>query len=407
MSYHQPFSEQVEFFRRKLNLPTEYWDDIERMAHDRAFIVAGAQGGDLLADLRRAIDKAIAQGTGLDEFRRDFKQIVLNRGWTGWTGEGSKGGEAWRTKVIYQTNMATSYAAGRWKQLNNPALLKIMPYWQYHHNDSVMHPRPIHLSWDGLTLPHDHPFWQTHFAPNGWGCMCWIIAVSKLAYMKAVASGKGQPPEGWDTIDPKTGTPVGIDKGFDYAPGRTWHPDLDKYPYEIARQMVQDNMRDGIFERWHKKIAANVAEELFKSEYLGLSNEKIIFNLRKKLARSESYPVAVLPADSVARMGIDTRVVLISDYDLIKQQVSRSNQDFDALEYFQAQVSFDNPRLIVNENVQMTLFVSDASGKWYMAVLQQTSTGKAIFLKSFRRSSRRDAALQRKKGVVLLDLLEG
>jgi hypothetical protein len=27
------------------------------------------------------------------------------------------------------------------------------------------------------------------------------------------------PPKGWDAIDPKTGAPVGIDKGFDYAPG--------------------------------------------------------------------------------------------------------------------------------------------------------------------------------------------
>jgi hypothetical protein len=26
-------------------------------------------------------------------------------------------------------------------------------------------------------------------------------------------------PDGWDAIDPKTGTPVGVDKGWDYAPG--------------------------------------------------------------------------------------------------------------------------------------------------------------------------------------------
>lgn len=29
----------------------------------------------------------------------------------------------------------------------------------------------------------------------------------------------GDPPQGWEAIDPKTGEPVGIDKGFDYAPG--------------------------------------------------------------------------------------------------------------------------------------------------------------------------------------------
>lgn len=251
--FNAPFAEQLAFFRQKLNLPTEAWDDIERMAHDRAFIVAGAQGADLLEDLRGAVDGAIENGTGLGQFRKDFKRIVAERGWTGWTGEGSKGGEAWRTKVIYQTNMATSYAAGRWKQLNDPELLKILPYWQYHHNDSVMNPRPLHVSWDGLTLPPDHPFWRTHFPTNGWGCMCWVTAVSKEKYMLAIANGKGQPPEGWDAIDPKTGAPVGIDKGFDYAPGASLGTDsidpalqdfavrkINALPPEISQALALD-----------------------------------------------------------------------------------------------------------------------------------------------------------------------
>jgi len=231
---HQTFAEQLEFFRKKLNLPTEAWDDIERMAHDRAFIVAGAQGGDLLYDLRAAVDKSIELGTGLGEFRKDFKQLVAKHGWTGWTGEGTKGGEAWRTKVIYQTNMATSYSAGRWKQLNDPKLLKVMPYWQYHHMDGLMYPRPLHESWNGLTLHHTHPFWKTHFPINGWGCHCSVTAVTKEKYMLAIANGKGQPPAGWDAIDPKTGAPVGIDKGFDYAPGANTDTSM--------RQFVQDKL---------------------------------------------------------------------------------------------------------------------------------------------------------------------
>jgi hypothetical protein len=238
--FNAPFTEQLAFFRKKLNLPTEAWDDIERMAHDRAFIVAGAQGADLLEDLRGAVDGAIENGTGLGQFRKDFKRIVAERGWTGWTGEGTKGGEAWRTKVIYQTNMATSYAAGRWKQLNDPELLKILPYWQYHHNDSVMTPRPLHVSWDGLTLPPTHPFWQTHFPPNGWGCMCWVTAVTKEKFMLAVANGKG--PANAPT------TTEGIDKGFDYAPGanadtslRQFVQDkLIKYPPAITKALSRD-----------------------------------------------------------------------------------------------------------------------------------------------------------------------
>ena len=202
--------------------------------------MAGAQGADLLADLNQAVDNAIATGTGLDAFRKDFDALVAKNGWTGWTGEGSKGGVAWRTKVIYQTNMATSYAAGRWKQLNDPELLKILPYWQYHHNDSVQHPRPLHVSWDGLTLPPDHPFWQTHFPPNGWGCQCRVSAVSKEDFMVAIATGRGP-------ANAPTGT-EGIDEGFAYAPGANTDTSLreivqDKlitYPPAITKALTRD-----------------------------------------------------------------------------------------------------------------------------------------------------------------------
>lgn len=214
-----PFEEQLAFFRQKLNLPSERWDDIIKSAHDRAFIVAGATKADLLNDLRSAVDKAIAQGTGLEQFRKDFRQIVAKHGWTGWTGEGSKAGEAWRTKVIYQTNMATSYAAGRWQQLTHPNLLKTRPYWRYVHADGVMNPRPQHQAWNGLVLPYDHPFWKTHFPPNGWGCHCRVVAATRDEYEQALAEGKGVPPSGWDEVSPKTGVSVGIDNGFDYAPG--------------------------------------------------------------------------------------------------------------------------------------------------------------------------------------------
>ena len=211
-----PFFEQLEFFRKKLNLPTQRWDDITQGAHDRAFIVAGAAKADLLDDLQQAMFSRMADGRGLEEFRKDFRRIVATNGWTGWTGEGSAAGEAWRTKVIYQTNMATSYAAGRYQQLTDPEFLKLRPSWRYVHNDSVVHPRPLHQAWGDmrLTLRHDDPFWATHFPPNGWGCQCRVVPAEAPAQGDATA-----PPDGWQEIDPKTGAEVGIDKGFDYEPG--------------------------------------------------------------------------------------------------------------------------------------------------------------------------------------------
>lgn len=251
MSFNQPFAEQLAFFRKKLNLPTERWDDIELAAHDRAFMVAGAQSADLLADLRAAVDKAIEHGTGLDAFRKDFKRIVAEHGWTGWTGEGSRGGVAWRTKVIYQTNMATSYAAGRWQQLNDPELLKVLPYWQYHHSDSVTHPRPLHVSWDGLTLPPDHPFWETHFPPNGWGCMCWVTAVSKAAFLGAIANGKGP-------ANAPTNT-EGVDQGFGYAPGASLSGDIPTQLQDFAVKKI-DALPPALAEAFAQDVASLIAD---------------------------------------------------------------------------------------------------------------------------------------------------
>jgi len=212
--FNTPFAEQIDFFRQKFNLPTARWDDIWQSAHDRAFVVAGATKADLLDDLRQAVEKAITDGTTLETFRQDFRQIVAARGWSGWTGEGTPGGFNWRTRVIYETNLRTSHAAGRAAQLADPGLQALLPYRRYIHNDSVLHPRPQHLAWHGLTLPHDHPFWKTHMPPNGWGCRCRVTAV-----LKPKPGDPTEPPAGWDDLDEKTGAPVGIDKGWAYAPG--------------------------------------------------------------------------------------------------------------------------------------------------------------------------------------------
>ncbi|MEO7469974.1 MAG: phage head protein, partial [Sphingobium limneticum] len=115
----RPFTEQIAFFRGKLGnlVPTEFWDDLVREQHDTGFMVAGAQKADLLTDLAAAVDRTIAEGKSLDAFRKDFRAIVQRHGWHGWTGEGTKAGEAWRTRTIYKTNASTSYAAGRYAQL--------------------------------------------------------------------------------------------------------------------------------------------------------------------------------------------------------------------------------------------------------------------------------------------------
>ena len=243
-SFKLPFHEQIDFFNQKLALPSNHYDDILKSAHDRAFIVAGAAKADLLNDLHGAVKQAINEGKSIGWFRGQFDAIVKKHGWTGWTGEDSAAGVAWRTKVIYQTNLSTSYAAGRWAQLNDPDLLSVRPYWKYIHNDSVAHPRKLHQSWNGTVLPHDHPWWATHFAPNGWGCRCRIMAVRAKEF-----KGHPAPNDGTYNFTDRNGVvhtiPNGIDYGFDYAPGASTTQSLTtlvnnkitNYPAELGKAL--------------------------------------------------------------------------------------------------------------------------------------------------------------------------
>ena len=216
-AFRRPFPEQVAFFRQKLGnrVPTQRWDDLMAQAHDTAFMVAGAAEADLLTDLAAAVDKAIAEGMGIEAFRKDFRSIVTRNGWTGWTGEGSVGGEAWRVKTILRTNAYTSYSAGRYAQLIDGNF----PFWVYRHGGSL-EPRPDHLSWDGFYAPPSHPFWVKHYPPSDWGCSCYALgARSARAAVRLGGDPNKRLPANWQMINPKTGQPNGIGKGWGYAPG--------------------------------------------------------------------------------------------------------------------------------------------------------------------------------------------
>lgn len=251
MGFNTPFQEQIDYLLNKLRVPTERWDDIQRSAHDRAFMVAGAAKADFLKDLHDAVVQRATDGKGLKEFQKDFKAIVAKHGWTGWTGEGTKEGVAWRTKVIYQTNMAQSYAAGRYRQMTDPEYLRLRPYWRYIHREGVRNPRPHHLAWHGLTLKADHPFWQSHYPPNGWGCGCRIAPIGKAEGERSAGAGLGEPPDGWDKINPATDALTGVDKGFDYAAGAGIEVPLRKlvqdkliaYPPAIGKALAADANR--------------------------------------------------------------------------------------------------------------------------------------------------------------------
>lgn len=221
-----PFQQAIDFFRQKTQLPTSGWTDIWEQQHSHAFVVAGAAQDALLEDFHNAIRQAQEQGTGYAAFREQFETIAAKHGWA------YKGTPGWRSKVIYNTNITQAYNAGRYQQ--RMAVKHLRPFWVYRHT-SIEHPRLTHQAWDGLILSADDPWWDTHEPQNGWGCNCRVDSLSRLEarreWEKAGKTGPDEaPPIEWEEkvvgkigSNPRTvRTPVGIDPGFGYSPGKAW-----------------------------------------------------------------------------------------------------------------------------------------------------------------------------------------
>ena len=222
------FSQAQDFLRQKVSLPTKAWTDTLHQAHDRAFVVAGADSVALVEDLRGALDAAMNGGGGLEGFRKDFDDIVLQHGWD------YNGGRNWRTRVIYDTNLRTAHQAGRLRQMRDPDLIKAKPYWQYKHAAyrKPKAPREAHQAWDGKVFRHDDPIWDTIYPPNGWKCSCGVGALSAAGLKRLGKDGPDTAPKLKlrRVKDPTTGewvkVPEGIDFGWGYQPGTTWERGL-------------------------------------------------------------------------------------------------------------------------------------------------------------------------------------
>jgi SPP1 gp7 family putative phage head morphogenesis protein len=212
-----PFREAIDYFRQKVDLPTERWTDLWEGMHARAFVVAGATKDGLVAELRAAVDKALADGGTLARFRQEFDGIVERHGWA------HTGSRGFRSRVIFETNLRTAYAAGRWQQIERNA--KAFPYLRYVGtlDDRI---RPVHRRWHGTILPWDHAWWRTHYPPNGWGCRCTVIPLTRSQMERRGWTVSEAPPLNIVPqavrIDGKlvtVPTPAGIDPGWAYNPG--------------------------------------------------------------------------------------------------------------------------------------------------------------------------------------------
>lgn len=376
------FQAQIDYLQQKINLPTESYKDLTARQHDRAFVVAGAMKADLLNDLHVAVNEAVASGQTLKDFQKNFDQIIAKRGWLA---DSDKEYKAWRAKIIYQTNLRTSHAAGRYKQMTDPDVLKRRPYWVYRHN-SIENPRITHESWNNLVLPAEHAFWKVNFPPNGYGCNCTVEAINER---QMNAMGKTKPDQAPSLDDDRT--------EFDSAPGAAWYPDLNQYPAPLAKSFVAEHMNNGVFDRFIEHTFDNVDEIVTAAQSVqnSTARDKLIKQQLKKISTSEQYPIAVLTLEQQQLLGLKTQTVLFKQSDAV-QQVAMSTAGISR----DLQHMFDRANWVVRTGRNKLLLFVRMDRRNFLAELQQTPDG--LFLKSFNTASASDIAAAKRSGTLLI-----
>jgi len=228
--------EAVAYFRAKgQHLEASFaWQDFWQTDHATAFTVAKSAGFDILGDVHQSLLDAMAQGQTFDQWKQRLVPILQDKGWWGRkevvdpsTGEPvmAQLGSLRRLRTIWDVNMRTAWAAGRWNQIARTA--DQAPWLRY---TAVLDSktRPLHAQWHGTMLRWDDPWWDTHFPPNGWFCRCTVVQFNDHDLARHGLTPSASAPDDGPAVgytNPRTGevsqVPKGIDPGFGYNPGKT------------------------------------------------------------------------------------------------------------------------------------------------------------------------------------------
>ncbi|MBX9634879.1 MAG: minor capsid protein [Magnetospirillum sp.] len=227
-----PPQEALTYFRSKGYRPSFAWQDVWQGEHARAFTVAKGMRLDILADIREALDKGLAEGTTFEQFKKDLRPTLEAKGWWGrkeqldpLTGEVSKVqlGSPRRLGIIFDANIRTAHAAGDWAKIER--VKERRPFLML---DAVndRRTRPQHRAWSGTVLPVDDPWWDTHYPPNGWRCRCRVrqLGYRDLARLGLQVAVEAPLIETKPWRNQRTGeiihVPEGIDPGWGYNVGK-------------------------------------------------------------------------------------------------------------------------------------------------------------------------------------------
>jgi len=153
---------------------------------------------------QQAVHKIVAEGQHVRQGMATLREGLASAG---------VGPQPYLLETLVRTQVQMAYSAGRYAELQDPALDEIV--WGYEYStvgDGRV--RPAHAALDGSKLAKDDPRWSEIWPPNGFNCRCDTIEIYD----------KGTPQYPPDTVQ-IAGQQVrpGADPDFRFHPGQVYH----------------------------------------------------------------------------------------------------------------------------------------------------------------------------------------
>lgn len=260
----EPKDAVAAFERRSQLQPSFRWQDVWAEEHGRAFAVAGVLRLDVLQIFKDEVDAALRDGRSLGDFAKAIMPRLTAKGFWGdvevtdpTTGETRfTRFDHRRLQLIFDMNLRQSYSAGQWAAIERNKVRQPFVTYLTMRDERV---RASHRPWDGVTLPVEDPWWDSHTPPCGWRCRCRVTAGSAKDVDRRRAAGlpvktAAPPTQFIPHVNPGSGeiSPVarGVDPGFGYRKSASGERDaqlheaslrkaIASYPMAAATTMAQ------------------------------------------------------------------------------------------------------------------------------------------------------------------------
>ncbi|MFK7262380.1 phage minor head protein [Acinetobacter baumannii] len=336
--FELPPSDAISYLEKKGFKIGWDWHETLDNAHSRAFTVAKVARMDLLQDIRQSLISAMQQGQTLEQWKASITPTLQSKGWWGKktviNPEGREQevqlGSPRRLRTIYDTNMQSAFAAGRYKAMM--AGSETRPYWEWRHI-TISNPRKQHVALDGRLFRFDDPFWNVAYPPSEWGCKCRVIARSaREVEGKEILSGEGNESDIYERVgvDRNTGADVIVKRTQFNIPTKdgklTFAPAAGFNGSPASSYLLNDVMINRATNLMGEARGLIQSQKLMTNHNLTKVNESFV-NHALKLSKSQKQfsPIGVLQYDSVkfltaAGQSFESKMIWLSDEVLVNKK---------------------------------------------------------------------------------------